>query len=147
MDPDQETFLQRARARLREIESLWEEAHDGLTSDDYEVVSRELLAMRDAIHGSITQVLRGKPASLNTQPARRFTVYRLDLTAQRWLRILTTRDLPTATRQLIDLQGFGEPAHLVAWVSLTDRAAQEHDQTRFKPFLHMADAVDHVIRL
>lgn len=147
MDPDQEAFLQRARARLREIEALWAEAHDGLTSDDVEVVARELMAARDEIHASITQVLRGQPASLNARPGRRYTVYRLDLPAQRWLRILTTRDLPTATRQLIELQDFGEPAHLVAWVSLADRAAQEHDEERFKPLLIVADAKDHVIRL
>jgi hypothetical protein len=147
MNADQETFLQSARARLQEITSVWTEAHDGLTSDDFEVVNRELTALRDEIHGSITLVLRGQPASLNPRPARRFTVYQLDLTAQRWLRVLTTRDLPTAARELIELHEFGEPAHLVAWVSLADRAAQEHDQTRFKPLLAVADAADHVIRL
>lgn len=147
MDPDQETFLQRARARLREIEALWTEAHDGLTSDDFAVVGQELTGLRDEIHGSITQALRGQPTSLNLRPARRFTVYRLDLPAERWLRVLTTRDLPTATRQLIELQGFGEAAHLVAWVSLADRAAQEHDQSRFRPLLLVTDAADHVIRM
>jgi hypothetical protein len=147
MDPDQEAFLQSARARLREIESLRAEAHDGLTSDDFEVVNRELMELRDEIHASITQALRGQPASLNPRPGQRYTVYRLDLPAQQWLRILTTRDLPTATRELIEQQDFGESAHLVAWVSLADRAAQEHDQSRFKPPLHIADASDHVIRL
>jgi hypothetical protein len=147
MDADQETFLQRARARLRELEALGSEAHDGLTSDDFEVVHRELMCLRDEIHASITQALRGQATSLNPQPGRRFTVYRLDLPAERWLRILTTRDLLTAARQLIEVQGYGDAAHLVAWISLADRAAQEHDQTRFRPALLVADATDHVIRL
>jgi hypothetical protein len=147
MDPEQETFLRGARARLGEITGLWAEAHEGLTSDDFAIVGGELMALRDQIHGSITQVLRGQPASLNPRPGRRFTVYRLDLPAQSWLRVLTTRDLPTAIRKVIELQDFGEPAHLVAWDTLTERGAQERDATRFKPLLRVADAADHVIHL
>src|SRR5215469_16718177 len=143
MTPDQETFLVRARARLRELEGLRAEAGDALTSDDFALVDREVLDRLDEVHGAITRVLRGQPATLNAHPATRYTVYRLDVSAGRWLRVLTVRDMPTAVRQLIELQGLGEIAHLVAWLTVSDRTAQEHDASRFRPQLTVVDASDH----
>ncbi|HEX9057244.1 MAG TPA: hypothetical protein VF818_06890 [Ktedonobacterales bacterium] len=147
MTPDQEAFLARARDRLRELEALRDDAHDGLTSDDFVEVDRELLQRIDDVHGAITQALRGLPATLNARPATRYTVYRLDVTAGQWLRVLTTRDVSTAVRHLMEQQGSGEIAHVVAWLSIGDRAAQERDAGRFRPQLTVADARDHVVRL
>ena len=147
MTPDQEAFLVRARARLRELEELRAEAGDALTSDDFALVDREVLERMDDVHGAITRVLRGQPATLNARPATRYTVYRLDVLAGRWLRVLTARDMPTAVRHLIELQGLGEIAHLVAWLTLSDRTAQERDESRFRPQLSVVDASDHVVRM
>jgi hypothetical protein len=147
MTPDQEAFLARARARLRELEALREEARVSLTSDDYAEVDRELMLRLDDVRGAMTRALRGQEATLNARPATRYTVYRLDLAAGRWLRLLTTRDLPTAVRHLMDLQGAGEIAHVVAWLTLAERMAQEHDAARFRPQLAVADARDHTVRM
>lgn len=145
MTPEQEAFLIRARARLRELEALREEAHVALTSDEHAEVDRELLQRLDDVHGAITRALRGQQATLNARPATRYTVYRLDVTVGQWLRVLTTRDMPTALRHLIDQQSSGEIAHLVAWLTLADRTAQEQDAARFRPQLSVTDARDHII--
>jgi hypothetical protein len=146
-DVDQTAFLARARARLRELDLLLAEAADALTSDDLAMVQHEAILQRDDIHGAVTRVLRGYAATLNAHPTLRYTIYSLDMPAARWLRVLTSRDLTTAVRHLIELQGFGEPAHLVAWLTLADRAAQERDPARFSPQCVVADAKDHVIRM
>jgi hypothetical protein len=147
MNPDQEAFLARARVRLRELEALRLEARDTLTSDDFAEVDRETLLRLDDVHGAITRALRGQQATLNARPATRYTVYQLDLRAGRWLRVLTSRDMPIAVRHLIELQSSGEIAHVVAWLTLDDRTAQEHDAARFRPQLAVADAGDHVVRM
>jgi hypothetical protein len=146
-DQDQEAFIAQARARLRELEALREEAHISLTADDLEQVEREFLLRLDDIHGAITRALRGQPATLNAHPLTRYTIYRLDLRGDRWLRILTTHDLPAALRHLIEQQVSGEIAHVVAWVSLADRTSQERDDHRFRPRLAITDASDHSVRM
>src|SRR5579864_474227 len=60
MTPEQEAFLIRARARLRELEALREEAHVALTSDEHAEVDRELLQRLDDVHAAITRALRGQ---------------------------------------------------------------------------------------
>jgi hypothetical protein len=147
MKLEQEAFLVRARARLRELEALHEEARQSLTTDDFAEVNREVLVHLDDIHGAMTQVMRGQPATLNARPATRYTVYRLDVAGGRWLRVLTVRDMPTAVRHLIELQSSGEIAHLVAWLTVSERAAQEQDVTRFRPPLSVEDAGDHIVRM
>lgn len=137
----------RARARLRELEALREEARDSLTSDDFAEVDRELLLRLDDIHGAITRALRGQSATLNARPTTRYTIYWLDMTASCWLRVLTTRDISTGLRHLIELQASGEIAHIVAWLTLADRTAQEGDAARFRPRLIVADASDHEVRM
>ena len=147
MTPEQQSFISRARAYLRELESLRDEARDALTSDDYALVERELLLRLDGIHGAITRALRQQPATLNTRPATRYTNYLLDLTTGQWMRVLTTRDLPTAVSRLIELQASGEIAHMVAWLTLADRTNQEHHDTRFRSQLAIVDARDHSVRM
>lgn len=147
MTPEQESFIERARARLRELEALRDEARDALTSDDFAEVERELLLRLDDIHGAITRALRERQATLNARPTTRYTIYLLDLAAGKWLRVLTTRDLPAAVRHLIELQASGEIAHIVAWVTLADRAGQERDDARFQPALAIVDASDHRVRM
>lgn len=147
MTPDQAAFLDRARARLRELEALHEEARTALTTDDFVEVDRELLVRLDDVHAAMTRALRGQVATLNARPTTRYTVYRLDVTAGRWLRVLTTRDMPTGVRHLIELQASGEIAHIVAWLTLSDRTAQERDERRFRPQLVVADASDHILRM
>ena len=147
MTPDQDAFIAQARARLRELEALREEARVSLTSDDLEQVEREFLVRLDDIHGAITRALRGLPATLNAHPLTRYTIYRLDLAGDRWLRLLTTRDLPAALRHLIEQQGSGEIAHIIAWNTLDDRAQQERADSRFRPRLDIADASDHRVRM
>lgn len=147
MNPDQAAFLDRARARLRELEALREEAHNALTTDDFLEVDQELLLRLDDVHAAMTRALRGQGATLNARPATRYTVYWLDLVAGRWLRVLTTRDLPTGVRHLIELQASGEIAHIVAWLTLSERTAQERDAQRFRPQLVVADASDHIVRM
>jgi hypothetical protein len=142
MTPEQEAFIARARARLRELEGLREDARFALTSDDFAEVDGEIMLHLDAVHGAITRVLRSQPAALNVRPATRYTVYHLDVGAGRWLRVLTTRDMPTALRHLIELQGSGEISHLVAWQTLADRTAQEQDASRFRPQLTVVDVTD-----
>lgn len=147
MSPDQEAFIVQARARLRELEALRAEARVSLTSDDLDLVEHELLLHLDDIHGAITSVLRGQPATLNARPLTRYTTYRLDMAGDCWLRLLTTRDLTTALRDLIEEQTSGEIAHLVAWTSLDDRGAQERADRRFRPRLAITDATDHSVRM
>ncbi len=147
MNPDQAAFLDRARARLRELEALREEARDAITTDDFAEVDRELLVRLDDVHAAMTRALRGQVATLNARPATRYTIYWLDLAAGRWLRVLTTRDMPTAVRHLIELQTSGEIAHIVAWMTLGDRTTQERDERRFRPQLVVADASDHIVRM
>lgn len=142
MTPEQEAFIARARARLRELEGLRAEARDTLTTDDYAEGDREIMLHLDAIHGAITRALRGQVASLHARPATRYTVYRLDIAGGRWFRVLTTRDMPTALRHLIDLQESGEISHLVPWETLADRAIREGDGSRFRPRLAIVDAGD-----
>ncbi len=145
MTPDQEAFLTNARARLRELEALRAEASVSLTSDDFAEVDRELMLRLDDVRGAMTRALRGQQATLNARPTTRYTIYRLDLPVGQWLRVLTTRDIPTAVRHLIELQGSGEIAHIVAWLTLDDRTAQERDATRFRPQLSIADAAGHIV--
>jgi hypothetical protein len=145
MTTDQEAFLATARARLRELEALRAEASVSLTSDDLAEVDRELMLRLDDVRGAMTRALRGQQATLNARPTTRYTNYRLDLPAGRWLRVLTTRDIPTAVRHLIELQSAGEIAHIVAWLTLADRTAQEGDTARFRPQVGVADAADHVV--
>ena len=147
MTPEQEAFLIRARARLRELEALREEAHVALTSDEHAEVDRELLQRLDDVHGAITRALRGQQATLNARPATRYTVYLLDLAGARWLRVLTARDLPAALERLIELQQSGEIAHVLPWCTLGERTAHEQDGARFRPPLAVVDASDHTIRL
>jgi hypothetical protein len=147
MATEQHAFLARARAHLRELEALRAEAQDLLTADDYETVAGELLLRLDDTHAAMTRVLRGQPATLNARPATRYTIYQLDVAGGRWLRTLTARDLPAALQHLIELQQSGEIAHLVAWRTASDRAAQEQDAARFRPLLAVVDASDHQIRL
>jgi hypothetical protein len=144
---EQRAFLVRARARLRELEALRARAQDALTADDYETVAGELLLRLDDTHAAITRVLRGQPATLNSRPGTRYTIYQLDLAGGRWLRVLTARDLPVALERLIELQQSGEIAHLLPWRTLSERAAQERDGARFRPTLAVVDASDHTIRL
>src|SRR5260221_734577 len=113
MKLEQEAFLVRARARLRELEALHEEARQSLTTDDFVEVNREVLVRLDDIHGAMTQVMRGQPATLNARPATRYTVYRLDVAGGRWLRFLTVRGIPTAMRHLFDHQGAVDICHQV----------------------------------
>ncbi|HEV2238392.1 MAG TPA: hypothetical protein VGR57_17160 [Ktedonobacterales bacterium] len=147
MATEQHAFLARARARLRELEALRAEAQQALTADDYEVVAGELLLRLDDTHAAMIRVLRGQHATLNARPGTRYTIYQLDVPGGRWLRMLTARDLPAALARLIELQQSGEIAHFVAWQTLSDRAAQEQDATRFRPPLAVVDARDHTIRL
>jgi hypothetical protein len=144
---EQHAFLKRARARLRELEALAAWAQDSLTADDFATVAGELLLRLDNTHAAMTRVLRGQPATLNARPATRYTVYRLDATGGRWLRVLTARDFTPALERLIELQQSGELAHLLAWRTLGERAAQEQDGARFRPLLAVEDASDHAIRL
>ena len=147
MSPEQEAFLVRARARLRELEGLRDDARDTLTADDFALVEREVLLRLDGIHAAITRALRGQLATLNDRPATRYTIYQLDLGAERWLRLLTTRDLTIAVSHLTELQSSGEIAHIVAWLTLTDRGEQERADPRFRPALAIVDARDHRVNL
>jgi hypothetical protein len=144
---EQQAFLARARARLRELEALRAQAHDALTADDDETVARELLLRLDETHAAITRVLRGQAATLNARPGTRYTVYLLDMAGERWLRVLTARDLAPALERLIALQQSGEIAHVLVWRTLDERTAQEQDDARFRPRLAVLDASDHAIRL
>lgn len=147
MTAEQEAFLARARVRLRELEGLCEEARDALTSDDFALVQQEVLVRLDDTHAAMTRALRGQQATLNARPATRYTLYRLDLAASRWLRILTTRDLAIAVGQVIELQASGEIAHLIAWLTLSDRTEQERSDARFRPQVAIVDARDHSVRM
>ncbi|HEY7832991.1 MAG TPA: hypothetical protein VIG30_05435 [Ktedonobacterales bacterium] len=147
MTPEQEAFLVRARARLRELEGLRDDTRDTLTADDFALVERELLLRLDDIHAAITRALRSEPATLNARPATRYTIYQLNLGAGQWQRLLTTRDLTIAVTHLTELQASGEIAHIVAWLTLTDRAEQERDDPRFRPALAIVDARDHRVNL
>lgn len=142
MTPEQDAFIARARARLRELEDLRAAAREALTTDDFDEADSEIMLHVDAIHGAITRALRGQTASLHPRPVTRYTVYRLDIAGGRWLRVLTTRDMPTALRHLIDWQLSGEISHLVPWETLGDRDERERDETRFRPRLAILDAGD-----